>query len=208
SQYGWVLTEELKEGRIPKRDIPAYVARQLRRVVGNGFVEVWGPIDQLSDNKKEAYGKYESLLTDEALATADVVKGKQLFQSACGACHKMYGEGGIVGPDITGSNRANLDYLLSNILDPSGEIQDDYKMVVVTTQGGRTYMGNVVAENERQLTMRVVGQEALVINKSEIQSREVTPNSMMPEGLLQTMTDAEVINLVAYLKTKEQVALR
>ena len=119
----------------------------------------------------------------------------------------MHGEGGSLGPDITGSNRTNLDYLLSNILRPSEVIQDDYKMVVVTTLDGRTYLGNVSGENERQLTLRVVGQEAVVINKSDIQSRDVTAVSLMPQGLLQTLTDTEVLDLVAYLRTPEQVAL-
>ncbi|MCB0852754.1 MAG: dehydrogenase, partial [Bacteroidetes bacterium] len=159
SVYGRQLTSAIKSGEIPRRDIPAYVARQLRRVVGNGFVEVWGPIDQLTADKAAAYQKYQAMLTDEKLATANPASGKVIFQQTCGACHKMYDEGGNIGPDITGSNRANLDYLLSNILDPSGEIQDDYRMVVITTRDGRTYSGNIASENERQVFLRVVGQE-------------------------------------------------
>lgn len=207
STYGGILTQALKEERISKRDIPAYAARQLRRVVGNGFVEIWGPIDQLSNNQEAAYVRYRALLTNEAIAAADPGNGRLLFQGNCGACHKMYGEGGLIGPDITGSNRTNTDYLLSNILDPSGEIQEDYKMMVVTTQDGRTFMGNIAAENERQITMRIVGQDALVINKSEIQSRETTSLSMMPQGLLETLTETEVLDLIAYLQTTEQVPL-
>ena len=53
-----------------------------------------------------------------------------------------------IGPDLTGSNRANLEYLLSNVLNPNGEVQDDYKMVLVTTRDGRTFSGNVIAEND------------------------------------------------------------
>ena len=205
--YGWMLTQALKDETIPKPDVPAYVARQLRRVVGSGFVEVWGPIDELSSDQSAAYSKYRALLTDAAITNANPGNGRVIFQRTCGPCHKMYGEGGNLGPDITGSNRTNVDYLLSNVLDPSGEIQDDYKMVVVTTRDGRTYAGNVATENERQLTLRVVGQDAVVINKSEIQSREETPNSMMPPGLFGTLTDAEVLDLVAYLRTSEQVPL-
>ncbi len=205
--HGWELTKAIKSGKIPKRDVPAYVARQLRRVVGNGFVEVWGPIDQLADDKKAAYAKYEKLLTQDALADANVHQGRAIYERTCTACHKLYGEGGEIGPDITGSNRANLDYILSNILDPSGVIQDDYKMVMITTRDGRTYAGNVANESERQVTLRVVGQDPAVIAKSAIQSRETVPVSMMPEGLLATLTDAEVIDLIAYLKTPEQVAL-
>ncbi len=205
STYGWIITEALKRGEIPRRDIPAYAARQLRRVVGNGFVEIWGPIDQLTNGKAATFDRYKTLLTDEAIAAANPKNGRAVFQRSCSACHKMYGEGGIIGPDITGANRANLDYILSNILNPSEEIQDDYKMLVITSRDGRTYSGNIAAENDRQLTLRIVGQDKLTINKSDIQSREQTTVSMMPEGLLQTLSDEEVLDLVAYLRINDKL---
>ena len=73
-------------------------------------------------------------------------------------------------------------------------------MVVVTTRDGRTYSGNIVGENQRQITMRVVGQNDVVISKSSIQSKEVTPVSMMPQGLLNNLTDKETIDLLSYLQ--------
>ena len=205
SNYGWMLTQALKKEEIAKKEIPAYVARQLRRVVGNGFVEVWGPIDQLSGQKELAYAKYNKLLTDEMVSTANLVQGKAIFQQSCGVCHKMFEEGGLIGPDLTGSNRTNLSYILGNMIEPSSEIQDDYKMVIITTTDGRTYSGNIVAEDNRQITMRIVGQDALVINKSRIQSREVSPYSLMPEGILNTLTDKEVINLIGYLRISRPI---
>ena len=205
SLYGQLLTEALKRETIPKTDIPAYAARQLRRVVGNGFVEVWGPIDQVEGNKEASYQRYQTLLTNESIAAADPSHGRLLFNTTCGACHKMYEEGGEIGPDLTGSNRSNLAYLLSNMIYPNEEIQDDYKMVVLTTRDGRTYMGNVIAENDRQLILRVVGQDPVKINLSNIQSREVSNVSLMPEGLLQTLSDQDVLDLVAYLRTESQV---
>lgn len=201
-KYGWLLTQAISKKTIAKNEIPTYVARQLRRVVGSGFVEVWGPIDHVAFDEK-AYNKYRKLLTDQAVSAANPANGKLIFKNTCGPCHKMYGEGGIIGPDLTGSNRGNLDYLLGNILDPSGEIQDDYKMVVVTTRDGRTYVGNVAKETERQLTLRVVGQDAVLLNKSEIQTRETTPTSMMPSGLLEALSDKEITELVAFLKTRK-----
>ena len=134
------------------------------------------------------------------MVSANFKKGQVLFQRTCGSCHKLNGEGVNIGPDLTGSNRPNLDYLLFNVLNPSGEIQDAYKLVVITTRDGRTYSGNVISENERQIKFRVVGQESLVINKSSIQSREVTPVSMMPQGLFETLSDTEIVDLVAYLR--------
>ncbi|MEO5599777.1 MAG: PVC-type heme-binding CxxCH protein [Cyclobacteriaceae bacterium] len=206
-RYGRMLTQALKDKTVPKSDVPVYVARQLRRVVGSGFVETWGPIDELPAKQNAAYDKYRKLLTNEALAKASPQRGRLFFQRTCGSCHTMYGEGGIVGPDITGSNRTNVEYILSNVLNPSDEIQDDYKMVVVTTRDGRTYSGNISAENERQVTMRIVGQDAVVINKSDIQSREQTPVSMMPPGLFGALSTDQVLDLVAYLRTSDQVKL-
>jgi putative heme-binding domain-containing protein len=206
--YGWLLTNALRANVIPKSDVPVYAARQLLRVVGSGFLEVWGaPLDELSNDQTAAYKKYKTLLTNEAIANGSAVSGRLIFNRTCAPCHKMYNEGGTLGPDITGSNRANIDYLLSNVLNPSGEIQDDYRMVVITSTDGRTYVGNVVAENDRQITLRVVGQDAIVINKSDIQSRETTDTSMMPQGLFNALTDAEVLDLVAYLRTVSQVRL-
>ncbi len=115
--YGWMLTRALQSNAIPKSDVPIYAARQLLRVVGSGFLEVWGaPLDELSNDQRVAYSKYKTLLTEEAIANASAVNGRAIFSRTCGPCHKMYNEGGTLGPDITGSNRANVDYLLSNVL--------------------------------------------------------------------------------------------
>lgn len=198
--YGWPLALAIKDGSMPKKDIPAYVALQLKRVVGNGFVEIWGPIDEISGDKQGQFSKYQRLLSDAAISKANPAAGELVYQRTCFACHTMHGKGGVIGPDLTGSNRTNTAYLLSNILDPNGDIQDDYKTVVITTNDGRTYSGNIISENDRNVTLRVVGQDPISINTSKIQNREVTKKSMMPEGLLNNLTDAEVINLMAYLK--------
>jgi putative heme-binding domain-containing protein len=135
----------------------------------------------------------------------NAAKGKMLFLQTCGSCHKMFGEGGAIGPDLTGSNRTDVDYILMNVLEPSAEIQEDYKMVVINTRDGRTYTGNVIAEDQRKITLRVVGQDPVIINKSSILSKEVTAVSMMPLGLFQNLTNGEVVDLVSYLKTYTQI---
>jgi putative membrane-bound dehydrogenase-like protein len=204
ARYGNLLTQQLKSKKIAKSEVPANVARQLLRVVGSGFIEVWGPIESVPSNKA-AYDKYRAMISPEAIKSADLNSGKRIFAKSCGSCHKMYGEGGILGPDLTGSNRSDPEYIFMNVLEPSAEIQDDYKMVVINTRDGRTYSGNIIAENDRQLTMRIVGQDQLIINKSAILSREVTDVSMMPSGLFENLTQAEIVNLIGYLKTKKRV---
>jgi putative heme-binding domain-containing protein len=199
-RYGRLLTDALAADAVPRTDIPPYVSRQLLRVVGTRFTEVWGPIER-SVTEDRAFAKYRRILRDDAVQAADARNGRAVFQRTCGACHALYGEGGTIGPDLTGSNRGNLDYLLLNVLDPNGEVQDAYKMTVVTTRDGRTYSGTVASETDRQLTLRVIGRDAVSITKSDIQSREVTAVSMMPPGLFDALTDPEVLDLVAYLRT-------
>ena len=118
----------------------------------------------------------------------------------------LYGQGGTIGPDITGSNRANLDYILTEIISPSEVIQEGYQLVTVTTRDGRTLAGNLVAEDEQQITLRMIGQDAIVA-KAEILSREKSAVSMMPEGLLKMLSQDEVRDLIGYLKTTQQVPL-
>jgi putative membrane-bound dehydrogenase-like protein len=203
-RYGRLLTEALAKNSIPRSDVPPHIARQLRRVVGPKFAEVWGPLER-SPTEERAYARYRTLLNDTMMGRANGRNGRAVFQRTCGTCHKMYGDGGSLGPDLTGSNRANLDYLLFNVLEPNAEVPDAYKMIVITTRDGRTFSGTVAAETNRQVTLRLAGRDDVVVNTSDIQSREATTVSMMPPGLFATLTDAEVIDLVAYLRTVEQV---
>ena len=80
-------------------------------------------------------------------------------------------------------------------------------MTVVTTRDGRTYSGSIATETDRQLTLRVIaadqGRSSVAVNKADIQSRETTAVSMMPPGLLDTLTDSEVVDLMAYVRHVE-----
>ncbi|MEZ6123225.1 MAG: DUF6807 family protein [Planctomycetaceae bacterium] len=207
--YGRQLTDSLKSGAVPKRDVPAYVAQLLRRVVGNSFVDVWGPLEESSADKEQLFGKYRELLTADAVSAADPSAGRAVFNRTCAACHRLHGSGGTIGPDITGANRGHLEYLLGNILTPSAIIQDAYRMQIILTNDGRVFSGIPVEENDRQLKLRIANRpDPVTIAKSSIESRDVAPVSMMPEGILKTFTDQEVLNLIAYLQTAQQVPLR
>ena len=111
-----------------------------------------------------------------------------------------------MGPDLTGSGRGNLDYLLENILDPSGVVAPEYRMVVLTLKDGRVLTGMVSAQNAATLTLRGLN-DAQVVERSAVAKQEVLPVSMMPEGLLQAMDEEQVRDLMGYLMHPTQVAL-
>ena len=204
--YATALLAALKEGRLPREDIPAHVARPLSSLLGNAFTEVFGDLDELSKDKAELMARYTKLLTPGNLEKADASKGRMVFTVACSACHKLYGEGGVLGPDLTGSNRADLNYILLNMIEPSADIPEAYQLVTLHTRNGQVLGGTVGQEDDQRVVLNMVGQTATVL-KSDIAKREVSPMSMMPEGLLPTLQDAQVLDLVKYLRTTKQVDL-
>jgi putative heme-binding domain-containing protein len=124
--------------------------------------------------------------------------GAAVFARTCQQCHTLFGVGGRVGPELTGSNRADLDYLLANVLDPGALIGKDYLAHVVATADGRVLTGIVTAEDRDALTL-VTPNETLVLPKAEIEERRVSDSSMMPDDLWKSLSEHEIRSLVAYL---------
>jgi putative heme-binding domain-containing protein len=130
--------------------------------------------------------------------------GRTLFVKHCAACHKLFGEGGEVGPDLTGSQRANLDYLLENVLDPNAVVPKEYQVTNFVLADGRLVSGIVLRETPDGVSVRTAN-EMVVVPRGEIESRKSTTQSIMPEGLLDQLKPDEVRDLVGYLGSPEQV---
>jgi putative heme-binding domain-containing protein len=154
---------------------------------------------------------YKALLTADFLNSADRSRGRAIYARTCASCHRLFGEGGDVGPDLTGSQRANLDYVLENVLDPSAIVPQDYQVTVVETKDGRVLTGIIKQENEKALTVRTQN-DSILVPKDEIETRRRSPLSMMPDGLLaplknEDVRDLDVRDLIAYLASPTQVPL-
>jgi mono/diheme cytochrome c family protein len=119
----------LEEKIVPSADISAYTARQLQNLndeaVSERLKKLWGEVRSTSGVKRELIARYKRLLTPEFLDEGDPQNGRLVYNRTCLKCHRLYGEGGEIGPDLTGSNRANLDYVLENSVDPSAVIPRD-----------------------------------------------------------------------------------
>lgn len=203
--YAIELTRAIGNNVVPRGDIPSYVARSLEQIVGQPFVDVYGRVPELTGDINDAIAGFRKVLTEEALASADARRGKAVFQKTCAACHLMYGEGGSIGPDLTGSNRANLDYLLLNSVAPSADVPEGYRTELVQTTDGRILTGVLAEEDNQRIVLKTVDQPRLVIAKTEIEARKVSDKSMMPEGQLDQLSKQELLNLVKYMQTKTQV---
>jgi putative heme-binding domain-containing protein len=195
----------LRRDAVPRRDVTAFAARQLQRVIGPAFGDFWGAVAQPDEEKLAEIARLKRVLTEEEFAKADPARGRGVFERTCAACHRLFDQGGEIGPDLTGSNRANLDYILTEIINPSEVMQESYRLVTIATRDGRTLAGNVRAEDERQVTLRSVGQDT-VVARADIVSRDTAAISLMPEGLLRSLATDEVRDLLAYLRSERQVA--
>ena len=205
--YAEVLLEALKMNQIQPSAVPVQVARSLKNLLGKKFTDVYGALPVVGAEREHLIKKYKKLCKPSAVAAADASRGRAVFQKTCAACHVLYGEGGKVGPELTGANRANLDYILLNSVYPSLDVPHAYRTVSVLTVDGRVVNGVLAEEDGTKIVLRTPEQPRVVIAKEDIDFRKISPQSMMPDGQLDAMKPQEVIDLVKYLRTTEQVEL-
>jgi putative membrane-bound dehydrogenase-like protein len=208
--FAKALLKDMAAGKIPRADLSAFHARQINAfkdaALSKQLVDAWGELRESAADKKELIEKVKKQLTPATLAKANLSQGRLLFTAVCGACHSMYGQGGKIGPDLTGSGRANLDYLLENIADPSGVVSADFRMSLLTHKDGRILSGVITESNARTLTLRTMT-ETMTLDRADIVKQETSPLSMMPEGLLLAFQPDQVRDLIAYLMHPVQVAM-
>ncbi len=207
-RYALGLLDALDKNALPRGDINSYTIRQLESLkspeVLARLTKLWGEVRAASADKAKVMAKYKAELPPDRLKKANLVNGRALYQKTCASCHRLFGEGGDIGPDLTGAQRSNLDYILENVIDPSAIVPREYQIQVVTTTSGRTLSGIVKKETESAVTLQTQN-EAIVVPKSDIETRAATKLSMMPEGLFEQLRPDEVRDLVGYLASPSQV---
>lgn len=208
-EWAKLLLKAIDVGTVPRRDLTAYTIRQLQSL-GDKEVSAlidkgWGNVRATDADKRKLIAQYKQRLI-KTLPQADPAAGRAVFEKTCANCHRLFDAGTAVGPDITGSQRHNLDYILENILDPSAVVASDYQMQILATISGRIVTGLVVEETPSALTVQTVN-ERLVIPIDEIEHRKQSALSLMPEGLLNNLSDQQVRDLIGYLASPQQVPL-
>jgi putative heme-binding domain-containing protein len=182
------------------RQLTAFDDAEIKALIKSAWGDVNAPKADLGERTK----KYRALLTPAALAKGDAKKGKITFMATCGACHKLFGEGQSVGPDITGSNRADLNYLLENVLDPNAVIGKDYQLNVFSMKDGRVMSGVIKGETTAAVKIAMMGGVEFTLPLADIAKREVSKLSTMPEGLFDALPPEMVVDLVKYLQSASQ----
>jgi putative membrane-bound dehydrogenase-like protein len=208
--FGKALLDAVAAKKVAAGDVSAELVRQLRnlrdKALDKRIAEVWGVVRTTPADRAKLIARYRALLTRKPPTPPDVERGRALFAKVCSQCHTLFGVGGKVGPDITGANRASLDYLLENILDPSAIIPKEYAVTVLTLKSGRIITGIVRGETPVAYTV-VSANETLTVPRKDVESRAPSSTSMMPDDLLKGLTDREVRSLIAYLQSPRQTRI-
>jgi len=208
--YARALLQAVAGGKVARSDISAFHARQILSFgdpeLDKQLAQVWGDIRGTRAELKLLIARYKKLLTPDRLKLAQVSNGRVLYNQTCATCHSLYGQGQQVGPDLTGSGRQNLDYLLENIIDPSAVVPADFRLSVVTLKNGRVLNGLVGPRDGRTVAVQTQT-ERVLLEQAEIEEIQGTPLSLMPDGLLTALSEEQVCDLIAYLMSQEQVPL-
>jgi putative heme-binding domain-containing protein len=177
---------------------------QLRRLLASKDADfarsvkaIWGTVREVRNPGREAFiGRMRDVFRNNQ---GDARAGAVVFRNLCAQCHKIYGEGQDVGPELTANGRASFDQLLSNVLDPSLVIGEAYQATSVATADGRVLTGLQVENTPQRVVLKLQGGKVETIPRGEVEEMKVSPLSLMPEDLEKQLKPQEIIDLFAFL---------
>ncbi len=203
------LVSAIESGKLDRSLVSAVLLRQIQSHEDDDLQarvqQIWGRIGDEPGNYPQQKKMWSEILSPDRLRHADIEHGRFVFDQVCGNCHKLFGEGKEIGPDLTGSNRKDLNYILENVLAPNAIIGNAYQMHAFLMDDGRLITGLVREETENAIRVVMSAGTEVTLAPSEIETRKLSEQSMMPMELLDKMPRADVIDLVVYLANDKQV---
>jgi len=206
--WSLALLDAVERGDVARADLDA---QSLLRMSNAGdptldvrLAEVWGQVRATAEERQQQISEWVARLTPERLAAADRSHGRAVFARTCVRCHELWGEGGAIGPQLTGANRGDIEYLVTNSVDPSAVVPLEYQATIVSTEDGLILTG-LLTEEDDEILVLTTETDRHVIEQSEVAFRRLDEHSMMPDGQLETLTEEEAVDLFAYLHGEAQV---
>lgn len=208
SRVGWSreLVDAVRGGRIPPTEVTLDQVRQM--VVHNdsaltaSIESLWGKVAPATTREKQ--GRINAISQILAKGKGDAAKGKPLMMKHCGICHQLFAEGNKIGPDLTGVDRKNLSILLANVVDPTSVIRPEFVAYTVETSDGRVLNGLLANSSPDSVTLLDNQNVRTTLARNEIESLEPMTISLMPERILDPLSDQELRDLFAYLQSDQQ----
>jgi putative heme-binding domain-containing protein len=207
SRVSWslALLKAIDAGRVARESVPMPVVRrillhpdeQLAALVRNQWGDVQGA------TTAEMRDEIERLIAVIDKGSGNPYEGKQLYRSSCGKCHELFEEGGQIGPSLSAYQRDDLGAMLLNVVNPSAQIREGFENYALFTDDGRTLTGFIADQDNQVVILRGIDGQTLVVPRGQIEDLRALPQSLMPEGLLKTLSNQQVRDLFAYLRSTQ-----
>jgi putative heme-binding domain-containing protein len=209
SRQTWAtaLVDAVADKKIPASDITPEVIERLA-LHGDAHIDeilprLFGLIRTTPEEKLVEIAKVRKLLDG---ASGNALAGKQLFTKSCAKCHVLFNEGGKIGPDLTGYERDNLDFMLLSVIDPSAFIREEFTTFQVLTDDGLVLAGFITERGEKTITMQTSDRGEVILDKASIEDGpRAIPTSLMPERQLAEFSDEQIRDLFVYLRRQAPV---
>jgi putative membrane-bound dehydrogenase-like protein len=195
----------IEGGAIDQRTIPRDVVEKLP-LLGDSRISaqttrLFGEIKPATSAERHA--EIDRLAAVVRAGSGIPKPGKQIFDQQCSRCHALFGKGGKVGPDLTTYRRDDLETMLLNIVDPSAEVREGYSTHVVSTTDGRVLSGIMIEQDKNAVILRDSEGRGVALARADIDAMRTSARSMMPDGLLRELSDQQVRDLFAYLRSTQ-----
>lgn len=203
-----LFLDAISTGEINRDLVPESVARSVLLLddpaLADSVRELWGDLGGVSaDHYREQIERLDAVI---ASGTGNPYTGKELYTEHCAKCHTLFDEGGDVGPSLTSYQRTDLRSMLIAVANPSVEIREGYETFLGLLLDGRVVTGFLVAEDDRVVVLRGADGRNEVLARDELEEFKGVPQSVMPDGLLDPLTDQQVRDLFAYLRSTQPLS--
>jgi putative heme-binding domain-containing protein len=208
SEWAGRLLAAVEAGTVAKDAVPAAAVDRLRLHRGldaDHVARLFGAVDDAARASAAAAAEVERLAGMLAAGSGSPVPGRDLFAKSCGACHRLFGSGGQIGPDLTSHDRSDPRALLVHVVQPSAAIREGYETTVLQTDDGRVLSGFVVEEDPGVVVLRLPDGRTESLPRGSIEELRRSPESIMPTGLLRDYSSQDVRDLFAYLRATQPV---
>ncbi len=210
SRIEWTrqLTDGISSGVIAANQFPSDIVDRLRRHVDPSIAASAkqtfgeGQVQDAGDAKRQIE-RLRNLIVE---GTGNPYAGEATFMQRCAACHQLFQKGGKIGPDLTPYQRGNLDTLLPSVIQPSAEIREGFEQVSLLTLGGRIVTGFLTDQDTQVVTLRGKAGEDIRVEREEIDSIVPVGRSLMPDGLLDDLTQQQLRDFFAYLRISQPIS--
>lgn len=205
SRPAWAATtlSAVEQGTISAKDFGLV---QVRRILLHNdsalsarCEKLWGQMRPATSREKQ--GRIMAVSQILGKGPGDAVRGRALVKQHCLNCHQLFGEGEKVGPDLTPVDRKNLEVLLPNVVDPSGVIREGYQQYNVATTDGRVLSGLLAENTPEKITVLDAKNVRTTLRQREVEATQRADSSLMPEAILEPLSDQELRDLFSYLRS-------